>query len=54
MGETAFTAYTDQGHIRQIVAGVTHVGDALLSVSKVVKAGNKVVLDQSGSYIEDK
>ena len=54
MGENAFTAYTDQGHIRHMVASVTEVDDALLSVSKVVKAGNKVVFDQGGSYIENK
>ena len=52
MGEKAFTAYTDQGHLRNMVASVTEVDDALLSVSKVVKAGNRVVFDQSGSYIE--
>ena len=50
--EKAFTAFTDQGHVRQIVAGVTDVDDALLSVSKVVKAGHRVVFEQSGSYIE--
>ena len=54
IGEKAFTAFTDQGHIRQIVAGVTDVDDALLSVSKVVKAGNRIVLDQSGSDKEHK
>ena len=35
-----------------MIAGVTDVEDALLSVSKVVKAGNRVVFEQSGSYIE--
>ena len=30
MGEKAFTALTDQGHVRRIVAGVTDVDDALL------------------------
>ena len=30
------------------------VNQALLSVKKVVAAGNKVVFDDSGSYIEDK
>ena len=54
MGDKACTAYTDQGHLRQMVAAVTEVDDALLSVSKVVKAGNRVVLDQSGSYIKHK
>ena len=37
-----------------MVAAVTEVDDALLSVSKVVRAGNRVVFDQSGSYIEHK
>ena len=54
MGEKAFTAITDQGHVRQMVAAVTEVDDALLSVSKVVKAGNRVVFDEEGSYIEHK
>ena len=37
-----------------MVAAVTEVDDALLSVSKLVKAGNKVVFDEDGSYIEHK
>ena len=37
-----------------MVAAVREVDDALLSVSKVVKAGNRVVFDESGSYIEHK
>ena len=41
MGEKTFTAITDQGHMRHMVAAVTEVDDALLSVSKVVKAGNR-------------
>ena len=53
-GEKAFTTDTDQGHIRHMGATVTEVDDALLSVSKVVKAGNNVVFDQGGSYIENK
>ena len=54
MGEKAFKAYTDQGYIRNMVAAVTDVDDALLSVSKVVKAGNRVVFDEGESYIEHK
>ena len=54
MGEKSFKAYTDQGHVRHMVAAVTEVDDALLSVSKVVKAGNRVVFDDCGSYIEHK
>ena len=40
--------------MRKMVAAVTEVDDALPSVSKVVKAGNRVVFDDSGSYIEHK
>ena len=54
MGSKTFTAYTNQGHLREMVASVSDVEDALLSVSKIVKAGNKVVFDDSGSYIEHK
>ena len=54
MGEKAFKAFTDQGHVRHMVAAVTELDDALLSVSKVVKAGNRVVFDEGGSYIEHK
>ena len=54
MGEKSFKAFTDQGHVRNMVAAVTEVDDALLSVSKVVKAGNRVVFDDDGSYIEHK
>ena len=54
MGEKSFKAFTDQGHIRHMIAAVTDVDDALLSVSKVVSAGNRVVFDNEGSYIEHK
>ena len=37
-----------------MIAAVTDVDDALLSVSKVVSAGNRVVFDSDGSYIEHK
>ena len=37
-----------------MIAAVTDVDDALLSVSKVVGAGNRVVFDSDGSYIEHK
>ena len=37
-----------------MVVVVTEVDDALLSVSKVVKGGNRVVFDEGGSYIEHK
>ena len=39
---------------RNMTAQVCDVNKALLSVKKVVKAGNRVVFDEDGSYIEDK
>ncbi len=39
---------------RTITAQVTDVNKALLSVAKVLKAGHTVVLDQDGSFIEDR
>ena len=54
IGGKSFKAFTDHGHIGHMIAAVTDVDDALLSVSKVVKAGNRVVFDEDGSYIEHK
>ena len=54
LGEKAFGGYTDQeGFSRKITAQVCEVNKALLSVYKLVKAGNRVVFDPEGSYIED-
>ena len=54
MGEKAFQGYTDgEGIKRGIKAQVCEVNKALLSVSKLVQAGNRVVFDPQGSYIED-
>ena len=54
MGEKAFGAYTDAGLFRSMTAQVTEVNKALLSVSRMVKAGNRVVFDEEGSYVEHK
>ena len=53
-GQKTSTAYTNEGHLREMVASVTDVEDALLSVSKLVKADNRIVFDEGGSYIEHK
>ena len=37
-----------------MTAQVCDVNKALLSVSKMVKAGNRVIFDPEGSYIEDR
>ena len=59
LGQKQFVAHSDDGTKRQMLAQVCDVNKALLSVSKVVSHGNKVVfgeLDRNGntiSYIED-
>ena len=45
---------TCEGQRRNITAQVCEVNKALLSVSRVTKAGNRVVFDDEASYIEDK
>ena len=37
-----------------MTAQVCNVNKSLLSVKRIVKAGNSVVFDEDGSYIEDK
>ena len=53
LGEKMFTEVSTEGAVRSITAQVCDVNKALLSVKKVVAAGNRVVFDQTGSYIED-
>ena len=55
MAKKKFVWHTNDGHIRNLTAQVYEVNKALLSVSKIVKAGNRVVLgDDEGIDIEDK
>ena len=54
LGEKTFTAYTDVGHEHYLTAQVTDVNKALLSVSKLVDKGCRVVFDGADSYIENK
>ena len=53
-GEKQFRAVTDCGLGRKMCTQVTEVNKALLSVSRIVSAGNRVVFDSEGSYIEHK
>ena len=53
LGEKCFMAVSEEGVTRGIVAQVCDVNKALLSVSKIVAAGNKVVFGKGESYIED-
>ena len=54
LGEKKFTATSAEGVVRNITAQVCSVNKALMSVKKVMKAGNRVVFDEDGSYVEDK
>ena len=54
LGEKAFIGVTEDGQEKQMNAQVCDVNKALLSVSKAVKAGNVIVFDEEGSYIENK
>ena len=53
LGEKGFTGMTNEGSPRDIVAQVVEVSQPLLSVRKCVRAGNRVVFDPDGSYVED-
>ena len=54
LGEKRFIGVAENGISRGYTAQVCSVNKCLLSVSKVVRAGHRVVFDADGSYIEDK
>ena len=54
LGERSFVGTSEEGFKRQLAAQVCEVNKNLLSVRKITKAGNRVVFDEDGSYIEDK
>ena len=53
-GEKRFNAITEEGVDKKVVMQVCDVNQGLISVSKMTAAGNRVVFDNDGSYIEDK
>ena len=53
LGEKRFVAMGEGGQMRKMKAQVCEVNKALLSVKRVVQAGNRVVFDSGGSYVED-
>ncbi len=53
LGEKFFVAVAEEGQSRKMPAQVCAVNKALLSVSRMVQAGNRVVFEQTGSYVED-
>ena len=55
LGQKEFQGVSKEGFVRGMTAQVCDVNKALLSVKKVVAAGNRVVFDGTdGSYIESK
>ena len=54
LGEKDFVAVSESGSKKRLKIQICEVNKALLSVKKVTQAGNRVVFDEDGSYIEDK
>ena len=54
LGEKKFRGVTEEGSLRGVTAQVVDVSQNLLSVYRCVKAGNRVVFDSEGSYVENK
>ena len=54
LGEKQFKGVAEDGSVKNITAQVCEVNKSLLSVSKAVKAGNRVVFDGEESYVENK
>ena len=54
LGEKRFVGVSEEGVTRSITAQVCSVNKALMSVKRVMKAGNGVVFDEDGTYVEDK
>ena len=52
LGEKKFEGISEEGITRDITAQVCDVNKAPLSVHRMVAAGNRVVFDKDGSYIE--
>ena len=52
-GEKQFVAVSDGGIMRHMKAQVCDVNKALLSVHRVVQAGNRVIFSVHGSFVED-
>jgi hypothetical protein len=56
LGEKRFLAVPDGGggSLRKMKAQVCEVNKPLMSVKRILQAGNRVIFDTEGSYIEDK
>ena len=54
LGEKEFKGVTSEGKERGMIAQVVDVTQNLMSVSRCIEEGNRVVFDEEGSYVEDK
>ena len=54
VGERKLAGVTEEGIVREMTAQVCAVNKTLMGVSKIARAGNRVIFDSDGSYIEDK
>ena len=53
LGERKLVGVTEEGVERKLTAPMCDVNKTLMGVRKFAKAGNRVVFDEEGSYIED-
>ena len=53
LGEKTFEGVLESGEVRGVTAQVCDVNKALMSVRKMVNAGNRVVFEPNGGYIEN-
>ena len=53
-GEKRFSVVTEEGKEKKMVLQVCEVIQGLLSVAKMMAAGNRVVFDPEGSFVESK
>ena len=53
LGQKQFMVRSEEGVLRELTCQVCEVNKPLLSVHKVVQAGNRVVFEPSGAWIED-
>ena len=53
-GEKRILAVTEEGVEKRLVLQVCEVNQGLISASKLAASGNRVILDDDGSYVENK
>ena len=53
LGEKSFEGVLESGEVRGVTAQVCDVNKALMSVRKMVNAGNRVVFEPDGGYIHN-